>query len=470
MSTLVMKFGGTSVGSAAAMAQAGEIVSREAGNWDRVVVVVSALSGVTDMLIAGAKSAADGDEDRYREIADALRTRHREMAAELISDPAEREALESMIDTHLVEFSRRCASVAVLRELTPRALDGIVSFGERLSARLFAAVLRGGGLRSEPVDATALIVTDDTFQHAVPLPDPTRDRIAARLSPLLDRGIVPVVTGFIGATESGVTTTLGRGGSDYTAAILGEMLGCDAVWIFTDVDGVMTADPRIVPDARVIPVISYTEVGELAYFGAKVLHPRTIRPVIEHGIPLWVKNTFNPDAPGTRIVRTPENTDGTVKAITVITDLTMVNVEGRGMIGVPGIAGRTFSAVARADANVLMISQASSEQSICFVVPTPRAPAVVASLEEEFVRELARRDIDRIWSQDGIVIVSAVGAGMRGTPGIAGRIFGTLGRSGINVIAIAQGSSECSVSLVVDAADATAAVREIHKEVISNGK
>ncbi len=470
MRTLVMKFGGTSVGTGAAMAQAAKGVSNAVEDGDRVVVVVSALSGVTDMLIDGAKSAADGNEDQYHKIADALRTRHRAMAAELIPDPTERKAVENAIEEHLAEFSRRCASVAVLRELTPRALDGIVSFGERLSARLFAAVLRGSGLRSEAIDATELIVTDDTFQHAVPLPDPTRDRIAARLTPLLDRGVIPVVTGFIGATASGVTTTLGRGGSDYTAAILGEMLGADAVWIFTDVDGVMTADPRIVPDARVIPVISYTEVGELAYFGAKVLHPRTIRPVIERGIPLWVKNTFNPDAPGTRIVRTPETTDGTVKAITVITDLTMVNVEGRGMIGVPGIAGRTFSAVARAGANVLMISQASSEQSICFVVPTKNAPAVVASLEEEFVRELVRQDIDRVWSQDGIVIISAVGTGMRGTPGIAGRIFGTLGRSGINVIAIAQGSSECSVSLVVAAADATAAVREIHKEVISNGR
>lgn len=470
MSTLVMKFGGTSVGSAAAMAQAGKIVSREAGNWDRVVVVVSALSGVTDMLIDGAKSAADGDGSRHREIAEALRTRHREMAASLIERPDEREEIEKAIDSYLAEFSRLCASVAVLRELTPRALDGIVSFGERLSARLFAAVLREAGLRSEPVDATELIVTDNTFQNAVPLPAPTQDRISARLSPLLDRGIVPVVPGFIGATEAGVTTTLGRGGSDYTAAILGDMLKCDAVWIFTDVDGVMTADPRIVPDARVIPVISYTEVGELAYFGAKVLHPRTIRPVIEHGIPLWVKNTFNPEAPGTRIVRAPQNTNGTVKAITVITDLTMVNVEGRGMIGVPGIAGRTFSAVARADANVLMISQASSEQSICFIVPTEKAAAVVHGLEEEFAHELRRRDIDRIWSQDGVVIISAVGAGMRGTPGIAGRIFGTLGWSGINVIAIAQGSSECSVSLVVDAADAIAAVREIHKEVIRNGR
>ncbi len=470
MSTLVMKFGGTSVGTAGAMAQAGRIVSQETKNRDRVVVVVSALSGVTDMLIAGAKSAATGDEDGYREIAETLRARHREMAVTLVPDPEERKTIEETIDSYLAEFSRMCASVAVLRELTPRALDGIVSFGERLSACLLAGFLGDQGIRSEAVDGTELIVTDRTFQNAVPLADLTRARVADRLVPLLEKGVVPVVTGFIGATEDGIPTTLGRGGSDYTAAILGDMLDSDAVWIFTDVDGVMTADPRIVPDAHVIPDISYAEVGELAYFGAKVLHPRAIRPVIDRGIPVWVKNTFRPEAPGTRIVRTPQNTDGTVKAVTMIDDLTMINVRGRGMIGVPGIAGRTFSAVAQANANVLMISQASSEQSICFAVPTRSAPAVVARLEKALAHELARRDIDCVWSQDELVIITAVGAGVRDTPGVDGRIFGALGKAGINVLAIAQGSSECSVSLVVNAADAITAVRQIHKEVINHGK
>jgi aspartate kinase len=264
-----------------------------------------------------------------------------------------------------------------------------------------------------------------------------------------------------------VTTTLGRGGSDYTAAILGDCLDADEVWTFTDVDGVMTADPRIVPDARVIPVLSYSEVGELAYFGAKVLHPRTIRPVIERGIPLWVKNTFHPEHPGTRIVRESRNTHGTVKAVTAIDHLSMVTVEGRGMMGVPGIAARTFAAVASDGTSVLMISQASSEQSICFVIPTKTAPQVIHTLEEEFSRELVRRDIDRIWSLDDVVVVTAVGAGMRGTPGVSARIFGSLGRAGINVIAIAQGSSECSISLIVTAAEAEEAVRRIHKEVIN---
>jgi aspartate kinase len=305
---------------------------------------------------------------------------------------------------------------------------------------------------------------------AAPLLDLTRDRVAARLIPLLDKGLVPVVTGFIGATEDGVTTTLGRGGSDYSAAILGAALDADEVWIWTDVDGVMSADPRIVPDARVIPVLSYSEVGELAYFGAKVLHPKTIGPVVERGTPLWVKNTFNPTCPGTRIDREPQSTPGTVKAITAIEGLSMVTVEGRGMMGVPGIAARTFAAVASQGASVLMISQASSEQSISFVIPTHAVSPVVAAVEEEMALELSRRDIDRVWAQDDVVIVTAVGAGIRGTPGVAARVFGALAKRDINVVAIAQGSSECSISMVVAAAQAQEAVQQLHEEVIANGR
>jgi aspartokinase/homoserine dehydrogenase 1 len=300
--------------------------------------------------------------------------------------------------------------------------------------------------------------------------DATRARVVDRLIPLLDDGVVPVVTGFIGATEEGVTTTLGRGGSDYTAAILGDCLDADEVWTWTDVDGVMTADPRMVPDARVIPVLSYGEVSELAYFGAKVLHPRTIWPVVERGIPLWVKNTFNPTCPGTQVVREPETASGTVKAVTAIQGLSMVTVEGRGMLGVPGIAARTFAAVASQGASVLMISQASSEQSICFVIPTPAAPPVIRAIENELALELARRDVDRVWSLDDVVIVSVVGAGMRATPGVSARVFGALGRGNINIVAIAQGSSDCSISLVVAADAATDAVRQIHREVILNGR
>jgi aspartate kinase len=291
----------------------------------------------------------------------------------------------------------------------------------------------------------------------------TQARAEAILGPLLDRGVVPVVTGFIGADMAGAVTTLGRGGSDYSAAILGVALRAAEVWIWTDVDGVMTADPRVVKDARSLEALTYREVAELAYYGAKVLHPKTIRPVVESGGVLRIKNTFNPAHPGTRILEDGNGLAGAIKAVTAIKSLSLITVEGRGMMGVPGVAARAFGATARTHTSVLMISQASSEQSICFLVPSASAGKVVAAIEQEFALELARRDIDRVWDWPGVVIVTAVGAGMRYTPGVAGRVFSALGAAGINVIAIAQGSSECSISLVVDARDSDAAVRAVHE-------
>ena len=292
MSRFVMKFGGTSVGNASTFAQVRDIIAGQARGGDRVVAVVSAMSGLTDELSRGIVSAADGDKEIYHDVCNSLRERHVDVIAESIRDDATRDRLISIVDTLIAEYANLCASVHVLREVTPRVMDAALSRGERLSARILAALLQQADVQSKAVDATDLIVTDQTFQNAAPIVQATRERISAHLVPLLDAGTTPVVTGFIAATQEGVTTTLGRGGSDYTAAMIGDALDADAVWIFTDVDGVMTADPRIAPDARVIPVISYAEVGELAYFGAKVLHPRTIRPVIEREIPVWVKNTF----------------------------------------------------------------------------------------------------------------------------------------------------------------------------------
>jgi aspartate kinase len=461
-----MKFGGTSVGNAEAHARAADIVLELAQSWDRLAVVVSAMSGVTDALTEGAQTAASGDSQTYRAIVADLRVRHYRAVDELLDPNGERAQLLATVDEYLDEFATFCHSVHVLGEVTPRAMDAITSLGERINARILASVLRQNGARSEAVDATELIVTDGKFQNAVPLMDATREQIVARLSPQLDEGVIPIVTGFIGATKDGITTTLGRGGSDYSAAILGDCLDADEVWIWTDVDGVMTTDPRIVPDARVLPVLSYNEVSELAYFGAKVVHPRTIRPVVERGIPLWVKNTFNPTHTGTRINAEAEASPSTIKAVTAIEKLSMVNVEGRGMMGVPGIAARTFAAVASQGASVLMITQASSEQSISFLIPTETVEPVIGAIEEEMALELAREDIDRVWSMDDVVIVTAVGSGLRTTPGVGARIFGALAQAGINVIAVAQGSSECSISLAVAAEDAANAVRQIHDEVI----
>ncbi len=462
MSLLVMKFGGTSVGDATAIAALAEIAREQLVVWDRAVVVVSAMSGVTDLLIQGAQTAAAGDAQSYKTIAMRLREKHATALAELVATPEDVATTRAPIERLMDEFELLCHSVHVLGEVSPRALDAISGLGERMSARLVAAAMRARGTAAEAVDASEFVITTAHFGGAVPIQPQTRDRAQARLAPLLVRGVVPVVTGFIGATESGASTTLGRGGSDYSGAIVGAALDADEVAIYTDVDGVMTTDPRLAPEARVIPVISYAEMGELAYFGAKVLHPRTIRPVVERQIPLRIRNTFNPTHAGTLVVDQAEPNGRAIKAVTCIKGMSMITVEGRGMIGVPGVAARTFGAVASVGANVLMISQASSEQSICFVVPAASSAAVAQALEDGLANELARRDVDRIAGRDSVVIVTAVGAGMRETPGVASQVFGALAKQKINVIAIAQGSSECSISVVITGADADAAVRAIH--------
>jgi aspartate kinase len=428
-----------------------------------VVVVVSAMSGVTNLLIDAARAAANGDETFYRTAEQTLRSKHQSVAGQLIDDGHARATVGRLVDERLQDFDRLCSSIAVLGELTNRGLDLVSGLGERMSAPLVAAVLRAHGIKAEHVDAVEIVVTDNVFGGAAPLMDLTTQRSQARLLPLIAQGIVPVVTGFIGATQEGVPTTLGRGGSDYSGAIVGAAVDADEIQIWTDVNGVMTADPRIVPNARSINQLSYEEVAELAYYGAKVLHPKTVTPAIEKNIPLRVLNTFEPTHPGTRILEHSDSESmGSVKAITSIRQLNLITVAGRGMIGVPGIAARTFRSVADAGANVLMISQSSSEQSICFVVPESAADEVLQALKSEFKTELEREYISEISGMREISIVAVVGSGMRGTPGLAAGIFQAVGQKRINVIAIAQGSSEANVSLVVHDSDTSPALSAIH--------
>ena len=460
--SLVVKFGGTSVGSAAAIAQAVDIVRETREAWPRLVVVVSAMSGVTDMLLEGARAAVRGDRQQVRQIADRLKALHHKAADGLIDSLADQEAVLRPIDRHLREFDSLCDALAVVGEPSPRTLDTVASLGERMSIHLVAGRLRRVGVPAEAVSATEVIRTDAAFQSAAPLMSVTRRQAQERLGGLLDVGIVPLVTGFVGATEAGEVTTLGRGGSDYSAAILGDALGCDEVWIYTDVDGVMTADPRVVKEARSLSALSYREMSELAYFGARVLHPKTIRPVIERGIPLRIKNTFNPAHPGTLVLAQANGVNRALKAVTAIKRQRLITIEGQGMLGVPGIAARAFGAVARTGTSVPMISQASSEQSICFVVPESMAEDVLTALHAEFERALARRDIESIWATDEVVIVTAVGSAIQQTPGVAGRVFGALDAASINIMAIAQGPSACSISMVIDVKDADKTVRQIH--------
>lgn len=464
--TLVMKFGGTSVGSAAAMRDTAQLIEQAREQWPNVVVVASAMGSkpvkVTDLLLNGAHAAFKGDPDVYRKVVEQVRHIHYETIDELLAPEGERQLIMAEIDRFLERYADLCAAVYVLGELTPRALDAIGGMGEQMSVRVLAAYLRQTGRPAEAIDATELIVTDERFQAATPLHEATRRKTAGRLQPLFRSNVVPVVTGFIGATLEGVTTTLGRGGSDFSAAILGQALDAGEVWIWTDVDGVLTADPRIVPHARSIAELTYREVSELAYYGARVLHPKTMRPCIESGIPLRIKNTFNPAHPGTVIVEDDAGEGGLLKAVTAIDGVSMITVEGKGMIGVPGIAARTFGSVAARDVSVLLISQASSEQSICFIVPEESVATVIEGLEIEFAVELARRDIERVWPLQDVAIITIVGAGIIRTAGIAGRVFSALGDNGINIIAIAQGSSECGISVVVGDDEMATAVNHIH--------
>lgn len=468
--TLVMKFGGTSVGTAEAMRQTAAIVAEARPDWDRLVVVTSALGGVTNLLLDSAARAARGELQVLYQAESRLRQAHFEIAETLIPDLARRAQMNQEINHLIAEFLHLCQAISVLGESTPRALDAVASLGERMSVRLLTASLEAMGVAAQFVEASQLIVSDNCFQDAHPDMNATARRTLQILGPILAQGRVPVVTGFIAATPEGITTTLGRGGSDYTAALLGAVLPADEVWIWTDVDGVMSADPRLVPQAQTIPELTYREIAELAYYGAKVVHPKTIRPVIEMGIGLRVCNTFNPGNPGTRIVSdSVTQSPGKIKSVTAIKKLRLVTIEGRGMLGVPGVAARAFSAVASTGTSVPLITQASSEQSICFAVPAEAASRVISALEDVFAQELATRDIDRVWASEEVVIITIVGAGMGHTPGVAGRIFTALGKQCVNVIAIAQGSSEVSISLVVASDEIEPAVHGIH-ELIINGE
>ena len=462
MKNITMKFGGTSVGSADAVARVVAIVSEAVTAGNRVTVIVSAMSGVTDLLLKSVRAATAGDKWGYTSISQDIRDKHHEAIYALLPAGAARDALLNKVNELLKKHVDLCEAVNILGEATPRIIDAIVAFGERLSSRLVAAALREQGVNAKAYDAGEFLITNDDYQNAEPLWEQTEQRIQTKLRPILDEGITPVITGFIGATPDGVTTTLGRGGSDFSAAIFAAYLESDELIIWTDVDGVMTTDPRIDKRAKVLPYVSYAEVGELAFYGAKVLHPKTVQPIINKQIPLRVCNTFNPSFRGTLIGAEMQPTQHYIRAVTAIRNVSMLTVSGKGMLGVPGIAGRTFLATARAGASILMISQSSSEQSFCFTVIDTRAEAVKRVVEEELAAEIARQDVDSVDVMPNIGIVTVVGAGMRHRPGVAGKVFTIMGDNNVNVLAIAQGSSECSISFVVDENDLERAVRHLH--------
>jgi len=438
---IVMKFGGTSVGTPAYVRRVGELV-RTAKEREPVLVVVSAHAGVTDLLIELAERARDGSAE-----IEPFAARHQEMLRAL-DLPAD------LLDAELRQARTLLTGVALLRELTPRSRDHLLSYGERMSARVVAAHLRGAGTAARAVDGwDAGVLTDDRFGAARPLPG-LPGRVCAAFADGFDP--VPVVTGFIGKTERGEVTTLGRGGSDYSAALFGAALTAREIQIWTDVDGVMTTDPRLVPDARVVERVSYAEAAELAFFGAKVLHPETMQPAIESDVPLRVRNTRNPAAPGTRVERQQSTSREVVKAIALRRGVRVVNVQSNRMLGAHGFIRQLGEVFDRHRVAIDMM--ATSEVSVSLTVGPEADLAPV-------LRDLGAFSEATVLS--GLAILCVVGDGLRETPGLAGRVFRSLGDASVNVVMVSQGASRRNLGIVVRDEDAKRAVQTLHAAFFS---
>jgi len=443
-----MKFGGTSLGSAERIAG---VADRVRERLDRKpVLVVSALSRVTDLLIRAAHISLDGGAD-WRVATVELLSRHRTVVSELVPAGPNQDRLFQYIDSVVAELRGLYAAVQSLGELTPRTLDAIAAVGERLAFEVVAAALQARGLPAQAVDARPLIVTDESFGRATPLMDETSSRVREVIRPVLQAGSVPVMAGFIGSTARGVTTTLGRGGSDWSAAVIGAALPAEEIQIWTDVDGMMTVDPRVVPGAKVMPEATFDEAAELAYFGAKVLHPATIKPAVERGIPVRILNSLNPGAPGTLIGRPAEAAHGQPRAIAFKKGITVVLISQPRMLMAYGFVARVFEVFARHRTPVDLI--ATSEVSISLTVDEPACLPVV----ERDLAELGDVKVLR-----GMAIVSVVGRGFIRQHGLAGRIFQAL--RDVNIVMISFGASDVNVSFVVKEDEAETAVRLLHRE------
>lgn len=455
----VWKFGGASLADGRAVREA---AARIASHNGPLVVVASALAAVTDVLIDGADGAVAGDAERAERAASTLADRHRQIVTASIPAGAVRHDLIAAIDSSIAEYRDLCTAIRLIGHLTPRVSDVLVSRGERLSAAILAAAIGCAGRPGVMMDAAGFVNTDDHHGAAAPMIAETTREARKALGPLIARGTVAVVPGFIGRAPDGSTTTLGRGGSDLTATLLGRALGARQVVLWKDVPGILTADPRLVPDARLIPELHQLEAAEVAHYGAKVLHPRALIPIAGTRTSLVVRSFVEPDRPGTEISGRHVLRGYPVKALAVLPTQAVVTVAGKGMVGVHGIAARTFGAVDAERLSVSTIFQGSSESSIGFTLPAGEADRAVRSLRHAFRHELETGLIDSVTARTGQSVIAVVGEGMAGTPGIAARVFTSLESGGINVVAIAQGSSERNISFVVPTVDAPEAVRRVH--------
>jgi aspartate kinase len=466
---LVMKFGGTSVGNGSRIKHVAELAKEYRDSGNEVVLVTSALNGVTDALLKSAKEASEtGKTSTIKEFITDLTKQHHQAAQDAITGKKAKKIVEVVtkeLDSRLEELEKALIGICYLGELTVRSIDYISSYGERLTAPILCGSLNSLGIKSRSfTGGDAGIITTDDYGNARPL-EKSYSLIIERIEPLL-KDSIPVITGFIGENEAGIITTLGRGGSDFSASIIGAALKADEIWLWKEVHGILTTDPMIVPEARTIPVISYIEAMELSYFGAKVLHPRTIEPAIKHGIPVRVKNTFDPSSPGTIIVKDLKQSKDIVKAVTVIRNVALINISGAGMVGTIGVAARVFTTLANAGVNIIMISQGSSEANISLVVDGSHLDKAVKGIRAEFKNGI----IKDVTQDRNICVVAVVGAGMANTPGVAGRVFGALGKARVNVIIISQGSSQHNISFAVSGDDAAKAVQVLHREFGLDGE
>ncbi|MBZ5606990.1 MAG: aspartate kinase [Acidobacteriia bacterium] len=456
---LVMKFGGTSMGSAERIRVAADICTEQKSGRP-VLAVVSAMSGVTDLLLNTLRHAEGGDEAGIGSNIEQLLKRHLDACAELALGEGVSEGVRDLV----ADFRRLAHGMLMLGERPPRSVDEAVAIGERLTALLLSEFMESRGIRARAINGSDVIVTDAVFGNATPLMDATRKKAQQVVKPLLDGGIVPVVTGFNGATADGRPTTLGRGGSDFSASILAAALDASELWIWTDVDGIMSADPRSVPDARVLDSLTYSEAAELAYNGAKVLHPRTLAPLIDRQIPVWSKNSFHREHPGTRIVSKVDAPPGP-RAVTSMANVALVSLEpANAAVSGTRLMARALEALADANAEVLALTSSSYRQTFCFLVRKEELAEAMKSLEADLALELTHGYLKPIEVDENVGLLAVVGEGMRGTPGLAGRIFSAISKEDVNIIAIAQGSSELTISVVVRRDGLERAIRAVHGE------
>ncbi len=458
---LVMKFGGTSVGSSEAIRRAARLVAEQA-RTRRVAVIVSAMSGVTDLILGTLELAERGDGEAVRERLERLRSDHRAACRDLVP-PGRAVAVRARIDRIHDRLSRVARGMLLLRERPRRAVDGAAPTGERLSALLLAETLRAAGVRASVVSGADLIVTDASPGGASPIFDKTAAKCSPALGTLLENGTVPVITGYNAANSDGTPTTLGRGGSDFSASIIAASLRAGELWIWTDVDGILSCDPRIAPEARLLPDVTYNEAAELAYNGAKVLHPRTLAPLADRRIPVRIRNSFRPERPGTRISARPAGRVG-VRAITSLSQVALISIGATGLsLSGAQLMARALSCAARAKVEVLLMTRSSFRQNFCMLVRSGDVDATLHELREELALELAHGYMLPIAVDHSVGLLAAVGEGMRGTPGLAGQLFTAISERNVNIIAIAQGSSELTIAIVVSAADLRTAVAAIHR-------